>query len=131
MAKFIAGKLVLLGNTHFNEGDVLPDKVRIGADLVPLEKLSNFKECMKDGTFKPAPAPELDVDEDDDKKPKPYVLPTLQEWTKAGYGREVVDGKTTDKLLEGKLLIETYEKALDGYRAEAKKQGRPVVEPAK
>jgi hypothetical protein len=137
MAKYVAGKAVKLGNGHFNVGEELPDSVNVeGKGPTPIEKLSNFAACMKDGTFLVAPKPvELDVDDEGEKTPAggkgqppgPLKLPTLKEWTEAGYGRErgAIDGK----LLEGKALTEAYESFLAKLRDDAKHADRKVIEP--
>ena len=54
MAKYLAGKLVRLGNSHFQPGEELPEKVMLTGQTepTPLEKVGNFNECIKDGTFK-------------------------------------------------------------------------------
>lgn len=143
MARFIAGKTVKLGYTHYEPGELLPEKVQTtaGGDVVALEKLSNFRECMRDGTFKPAPREvlealaakedELDVDDGDKGKGKgrgeqlpPLHLPTLKEWTSRGYG--LGEDK---KPLEGEPLQKAYEKFIDGLRSDAKRDRREVVEP--
>lgn len=42
MAKYVAGKIVRIGTSHFSPGEALPASV---------EQLSNFDACLKDGTF--------------------------------------------------------------------------------
>jgi hypothetical protein len=63
MAKYVAGKVVRIGNSHWQEGEEIP------AELA--EKQSNFKKCLEDGTFKKVG----DAEEAPKQAPKPQQPP--------------------------------------------------------